>query len=162
MEGNQTLQLAQTVVPRDKREAVPTIRALINETETHLQEYDSQTEDIKLRSSAELLQARRKITDAVELSERFELTVIGERARELERQTLDALTFWGGIDTHQVLPTGSPADVRDEVWRRLDDLATDGGYVLASVHDIQAEVPPENVHAMFTAADDWRANNNGS
>ncbi|MFZ5917350.1 MAG: hypothetical protein ACOYZ7_10480 [Chloroflexota bacterium] len=60
------------------------------------------------------------------------------------------LTFWGGIDTQRVLPHGSPQEVGREVWRRLDDLAADGGYVLAGV-------PPQNVCAMFQAADEWPA-----
>jgi uroporphyrinogen decarboxylase len=62
------------------------------------------------------------------------------------------LTFWGAIDTQHVLPFGSPADVREEVRRRIGDLAADGGFVLAAVHDIQADVPPENVLAMADAA----------
>jgi uroporphyrinogen decarboxylase len=62
------------------------------------------------------------------------------------------LTFWGGIDTQHVLPHGSPADVRREVRRRIDDLANDGGYILAAVHDIQEDVSPENVLAMVDAA----------
>ena len=67
----------------------------------------------------------------------------------------DKLTFWGGVDSQRVLPTGTPGQVREQVWRRLDDLARDGGYVLASVHDLQAEVPPENICAMFDAAREW-------
>jgi uroporphyrinogen decarboxylase len=39
--------------------------------------------------------------------------------------------------------------------RRLDDLAPGGGYVLAPVHDVQPEVPPANLCAMFDAADEW-------
>ena len=70
----------------------------------------------------------------------------------LNREWGDRLTFWGGIDTHRVLPRGTPADVRVEVHLRLNDLSPGGGYVLAAVHDIQAEVPPENVCAMFDAA----------
>lgn len=73
----------------------------------------------------------------------------------LKKRWGEHLTFWGGIDTHEVLPRGCPQDVRTEVHRRMDDLAGDGGYVLASVHDIQAEVPPENIIAMFEAADEW-------
>jgi uroporphyrinogen decarboxylase len=61
----------------------------------------------------------------------------------------DRLAFWGAIDTGTVLPTGSPADVREEVRRRIHDLAPGGGYVLCSVHNVQPEVPPENVVAMF-------------
>lgn len=72
----------------------------------------------------------------------------------LNREWGDHLTFWGGIDTHRVLPRGTPADVRAEVHLRLNDLAPGGGYVMAAVHDIQAEVPPENVCAMFDAAEE--------
>ncbi len=59
------------------------------------------------------------------------------------------LAFWGAIDTQRVLPTGSPADVRAEVLRRTRDLAP--GYIGASVHNIQAEVPAENIVAMYEA-----------
>jgi uroporphyrinogen decarboxylase len=62
------------------------------------------------------------------------------------------ITFWGGVDTQSVLPRGTPQQVREEVKRRLDDLADGGGYVLAAVHNIQADVPPENVVALFEAA----------
>jgi uroporphyrinogen decarboxylase len=62
------------------------------------------------------------------------------------------LAFWGAIDSHRVLPYGSPADVREEVRRRIRDLGPGGGYVLCSVHNVQPEVPPENVVAMFDAA----------
>jgi uroporphyrinogen decarboxylase len=62
------------------------------------------------------------------------------------------LVFWGAIDTQRVLPFGTPAEVRDEVRRRLDTLGPGGGYILAPGHNIQSEVPPENVVAMFEAA----------
>jgi uroporphyrinogen decarboxylase len=67
------------------------------------------------------------------------------------------LVFWGAIDTQHVLPFGSPQDVRDEVRRRLDTLGPGGGYVLAPGHNIQSEVPPANVVAMFEAAAEWGA-----
>jgi len=75
---------------------------------------------------------------------------------DLKRTWGKELTFWGAIDTQSVLPRGTVADVKNEVWRRLDDLSDEGGYILASVHNIQAEVPPENVCAMFDAVDEWR------
>jgi uroporphyrinogen decarboxylase len=62
------------------------------------------------------------------------------------------LTFWGGVDTHRVLPCGTPAEVREEVRRRIGDLGEGGGYVLAAVHNVQPEVPPENLVAMIEAA----------
>jgi len=60
----------------------------------------------------------------------------------LKREFGQHLTFWGAIDTHHVLPFGTPTQVREEVRRRIDDLAPGGGYVLASVHNMTAEVPP--------------------
>lgn len=64
----------------------------------------------------------------------------------------DRLAFWGAIDTHRVLPYGTPEDVREEVRRRIGDLGPGGGYVLCSVHNIQPDVPPENMMAMFESA----------
>jgi len=45
--------------------------------------------------------------------------------------------------------------VRQEVKKRIDHLASGGGYLLAAVHNIQADVPPENVIAMFEAAKEY-------
>lgn len=67
----------------------------------------------------------------------------------------DKLSFWGAIDTHHVLPHGSPEDVREEVRRRIQDLGPGGGYVLSPVSNIQSEVPPENIVAMFDAANEF-------
>lgn len=67
----------------------------------------------------------------------------------LKREFGKDLSFWGAIDTQQVLPRGTPAEVEKEVARRISHLAKGGGYVVASCHNIQAEVPPENVVAMF-------------
>lgn len=71
------------------------------------------------------------------------------------------ITFWGGIDTHQVLPFGAPADVRREVQKRIDDLAAEGGYVIGSVHIIQQEVPPQNILAMAEAAHRYGGRSDG-
>lgn len=60
-----------------------------------------------------------------------------------------------GIDTHRVLPFGSPEEVRMEVRKRIDDLAQGGGYVLGPVHNIQPEVRPENVCAMYEEAREY-------
>lgn len=71
---------------------------------------------------------------------------------ELKKRFGDRICFWGSIDTSRVLPRGTPEDVRAEVRRRIQDLAPDGGFVLASVHNIQEDVPPENILAMVDAA----------
>mgnify|MGYP005834795417 CR=1 FL=1 len=81
-----------------------------------------------------------------------QVSAAGMDTAKLKREYGRDLSFWGAIDTHRVLPFGSPQDVRDEVHRRINDLAEGGGYVVASVHNIQAEVPPENIVAMVEAA----------
>lgn len=65
------------------------------------------------------------------------------------------LAFWGGVDTTRVLPQGSEKEVREEVRQRIDHLGPDG-YVLTAVHDIQPDVPPENVVAMFDEAKKYK------
>ena len=63
------------------------------------------------------------------------------------------LVFWGGaIDTQHVLPSVSPETVREQVRRHLEIWKAGGGYVFNNVHNLQADVPPENIVALFDAA----------
>lgn len=82
------------------------------------------------------------------------------RAKDMDTKRLKKdfgkdLCFWGAIDTQKILPFGTPHEVKEEVKRRIEDLAPGGGYLLASCHNIQADVPPENIEAMFEAARDY-------
>ena len=62
------------------------------------------------------------------------------------------MCFWGGgVETQTVLPFGTPQEVRDNVRRNVDALAPGGGYVFNTIHNIQADVPPENIVAMVEA-----------
>jgi uroporphyrinogen decarboxylase len=71
----------------------------------------------------------------------------------LKRQFGRDLVFWGGgIDTQHVLPHATPKQVRQHVRESLEIWAPGGGYVFCQVHNIQADVPPENIIAMFEAA----------
>lgn len=70
----------------------------------------------------------------------------------LKKRYGNALAFCGGIDTHRVLPYGTPEEVRAEVRRVIEQLAPGGGYLLAAVHTIMDDVPPENILAMVDAA----------
>lgn len=69
----------------------------------------------------------------------------------LKREFGDRMVFWGGIDSQHVLPFGKPDEVRAEVKRMFRILGPGGGWVLAAVHNIQPDVSPENVSAMFEA-----------
>jgi len=82
-----------------------------------------------------------------------QVSAAGMNPADLKQRYGRRLSFWGGgCDTQQVLPFGTPADVRAEVRRRIQQLAPGGGFVFNPVHNIQPLVPPENVVAMFAAA----------
>lgn len=74
--------------------------------------------------------------------------------RALKQEFGRDLVFWGGgVDTQRVLGQATPAEIRDHVRQNIEALAPGGGFVFAAVHDIQANVPPENIMAMWEA---WR------
>lgn len=76
----------------------------------------------------------------------------------LKRKFGQALTFWGGgCDTQRVLPRGTPEEVQRDVRERLRIFAPGGGYVFAQVHNVQPDVPPENLVAMFQAVQEFGA-----
>lgn len=71
---------------------------------------------------------------------------------ELKRRFGKNLTFWGGGCDHHVLAAGTPAQVREDVRRRLNIFAPGGGYVFTTIHNVLGETPPENILAAFDAA----------
>lgn len=71
----------------------------------------------------------------------------------LKREFGRDIVFWGGgADTQHVLPYARPEEVRQHVRELVEIFAPGGGYVFCAVHNIQANVPPQNVVAMFEAA----------
>lgn len=80
----------------------------------------------------------------------------GMDTRVLKREFGRDLSFWGAVDSQRVLPFGTPEMVTAEVRRRIDDLASGGGYVLCGVHNLQADVSPENLCAMYDTARAYR------
>jgi uroporphyrinogen decarboxylase len=96
------------------------------------------------------------IEEGVDILNPVQVNASGMGTRELKRDFGKDVTFWGGgVDTQAVLPFGTPAEVRDEVRRRIDDLAPGGGFVFAAVHNVQGDVPPENFMAMWEALRDF-------
>lgn len=83
-----------------------------------------------------------------------QVNAVGMEPEALNRDFGDDLAFLGGIDTQIVLPFGTASDVENAVRGRRNDLGKGGGYLQASVHNIQEEVPPENIVAMFETARD--------
>ncbi len=90
------------------------------------------------------------IDAGIDILNPVQVSAAGMDSAELKHVFGRELAFWGGgVDTQQVLPWGTPQQVRDEVRRRLDDLMPGGGFVFAAVHEIQTDVPPENLVAMW-------------
>ncbi|MFC1478990.1 uroporphyrinogen decarboxylase family protein [Planctomycetota bacterium] len=84
------------------------------------------------------------------------LNPVQTRAKGMDPQTLarefgDQLTFSGGIDTQELLPFASPEEVKAEARMLIDVLGKDGGFILGPSHKFQADVPVENVLAMYEA-----------
>lgn len=75
-----------------------------------------------------------------------------EDTKKLKKDYGSDLVFWGGgIDTQKILNKGTPAQVKEEVKRRIEDLSPGGGFIFAAVHNIEPDVPPQNLIAMWEA-----------
>ncbi len=96
------------------------------------------------------------IPDYIELGTQIlnpvHIRAAGMEPSRLKRDFGDSLVFWGGgVDTQGVLPNGSPQEVKDDIRRNIETLAPGGGFVFNTVHNIQSDVPAENLLAMFEA-----------
>jgi uroporphyrinogen decarboxylase len=81
-----------------------------------------------------------------------QINAAGMHPTELKAEFGDRITFWGGgCDTRDILPHGSPAWVAGHVRALVQSLRIGGGYVFQQVHNILADVPADNVVAMFDA-----------
>jgi uroporphyrinogen decarboxylase len=72
----------------------------------------------------------------------------------LKRDYGDRISFWGGIDTQELLPRGTPGEVRERVCGILS-VMDGGGYILSPAHCIQQDVPAENIAAIYAGAKDY-------
>jgi uroporphyrinogen decarboxylase len=115
-------------------------------------------ESIRAQTQAKILyhtcgSVYRYMNDFIEIG--FDtLNPVQVTARNMEPERLksefgDRIAFWGGIDSQHILPHGSPEQVRAEVRRLFEIMGRGGGYVLGAVHNVQPDVPPENVLALF-------------
>jgi hypothetical protein len=85
-----------------------------------------------------------------------QLSASGMDAQMLKDQYGDKLVFWGGgIDTQEVLPRGTPEQVKAQVQERLDILSKGGGYVFNTIHNIVGNTPVENIAAAFEAVREY-------
>ena len=74
----------------------------------------------------------------------------------LKREYGKDLAFWGGVSTQKTLPFGSPEDVRREIMEHIKVLGKGGGYILAPSHELQKDIPLENMLAFIDEAQHQR------
>ncbi len=92
------------------------------------------------------------IENGVDIINPVQISATGMDPFELKQEFGRDLTFWGGgVDTQRVLGNGTVQKVKDDVQRNVEALARDGGFIFAAVHNIQPNVPPENVIGMYEA-----------
>ena len=85
-----------------------------------------------------------------------QVSAAGMDSAELKREFGKDITFWGGgVDTQRVLGVGTPEQVREDVKRRLNDLMPGGGFIFNTVHNIQSNVPVENIIAMWETVQEF-------
>jgi uroporphyrinogen decarboxylase len=93
------------------------------------------------------------IEAGVDILEPVQTTAKGMALEGLKKDFGKDITFYGSMDTHKLLPKGSPKDVADAVKRTLDIMAPGGGFVLGPAHTyIQPDTPAENIIAMYRTA----------
>jgi len=85
-----------------------------------------------------------------------QISAAGMAPERLKREFGADIAFWGGgVNTQGTLDIGTPQQVRDEVRRNIETFAKGGGYVFTQVHNIQANVPPENILVAYEAAREY-------
>jgi len=97
------------------------------------------------------------IEAGVDMLEPVQIRAKGMEPAGLKRDFGKDICFYGGVDLQEVLCTGSPERVSDEVKRLIDILGREGGYVLGPGHTyIQPDAPLENIEAMYETAHLYR------
>ena len=87
-----------------------------------------------------------------------QITCNGMEPEHLKKTFGDRLTFWGGgCDTRSMLTNGTPEEIKRHVKELLKIWMPGGGFVFQQVHNIQANVPPENIVALFDAIAEFEA-----
>ena len=79
----------------------------------------------------------------------------GMNPADLKKKYRGRMAFWGGTDSQNIVPRGSVADVKRMVERLIEDMGEGGGYIFSNCHNIQPDVPLENVLAMFDHAREY-------
>jgi uroporphyrinogen decarboxylase len=96
------------------------------------------------------------IDAGVDILNPIQISAANMEPERLKREFGGKIVFWGGgCDTQRVLPLGTRDEIREHVRHNMEIFGRDGGFVFTQVHNIQKNVPIENIEAMFEAAYDF-------
>ncbi len=96
------------------------------------------------------------IETGVNVLDPLQVKAAGMDPAQLKRKYGDQLCFSGGVDEQELLPQGTPDEVRSGVGRLLDIMAPAGGFFIGPTHNFQDDIPTENIVAMYEAAREWK------
>jgi len=98
------------------------------------------------------------IDNGADILNPVQISARGMNPKELKAKYGDRIVFWGGgIDTQNLFSSGTPEQVKKQVRELMEVFKPGGGYVFNTVHNIQADVPVENIVALWEAAQESRA-----
>jgi uroporphyrinogen decarboxylase len=97
------------------------------------------------------------IAIGVDVLDPLQVKAAGMDPAALKRDFGEQICFSGGVDQQELLPRGTPGDVRAGVHRLLDAMARDGGFFIGPTHNFQDDIPTANILALYDAARDWKA-----
>lgn len=93
------------------------------------------------------------IDEGVDILNPVQTSAANMEPKMLKQEFGDQMTFWGGgCDTQAVLPNATPAEIREHVRQRMEIFKPGGGFIFNQIHNVQADVPPQNIVAMLDAA----------
>jgi len=96
------------------------------------------------------------IETGVDVLDPLQVKATGMVPAELKKEFGDRICFSGGVDEQDLLPHGTEQEVKEAVWRLLDEMNVDGGFILGPTHNFQDDIPTKNIVAMYEAALNWK------
>ena len=96
------------------------------------------------------------INAGVEVLDPIQVKADGMVPAELKAEFGQKLCFSGGVDEQELLPHGTPTEVKEGVRKLLNEMAGGGGFFMGPTHNLQVDIPTENVLAMYEAGLEWK------
>jgi len=96
------------------------------------------------------------IETGVDVLDPLQVKATGMIPAELKRAYGEQICFCGGVDEQELLPRGTPEEIRAAVHQLLDTMCDRGGFFLGPTHNFQDDIPTENILAVYRAAKEWR------